>query len=110
MDVTLTITTQQETALQSALNKRNAQIEIQNRQNQAARELAALNNRPVDGIPADQPLMTLQTLLQERLNERLLNDLREAAQEISKELANTYLNATPAQQQAMLADMAKYRT
>lgn len=109
MDVTVTITDEQKTALDNALARTNAQRELRNTQINAQRELALIDGRPTDNLEQPQPLLTFQEFVQMRLNERIETDMRDAARLISNELANTYLNATAEERAAMMQDMAKYR-
>lgn len=109
MDITLTITDEQQAALENALARSNAARELRNTQINAQRELALLEGRPVDAMEQPLPLLTFQELVQLRLNERLDADTKEAARSISNELASTYLNATAEERTAMMQDMAKYR-
>jgi len=104
----VTISDEQETALNRALSVVNTQIDARNRRIQAEKDLQTSLGNVYSG-PEPEPLKTFEQLVQERFNERVAVDVTDQARVISNDLAATFMKADPATQAAMMSDLAKYR-
>ena len=107
MDITVALTSEQVDALTTALTEVNARIASVNERRGVEKRLAELSGTVYTG-PEPEPLMTLEQLVQSRLNERIEQDVRSRAQFIASDLAQTFMSADAATREAMLQDWSKY--
>lgn len=107
MEMTIELDDEQLTALNSALEAENTKIDASNRRIQADQDLATANGVVYSG-PLQQPLLTLNDLVQMRFNDRVAQDVRERTRIMADTMASAFMKADAATQEAMLQDWAKY--
>ncbi len=108
MNRTVTIDPEWEDAINTEMERRNAELEAHNRQIEAAKEVAFATGREYHGAEPRE-LMTFVDVFKAQIAERRRQAVESRVARLSQELTATFMAGTPEERQRMMQDFAKYR-